>query len=809
VLQRAVQRGLFQARLAKALTAAFGRPVQVSQFRWVPWDPAGIEAENVTVGEFPAFGQEYFLRAERVVIHLRWDRLLRRQFQIAAMEFDRPSLNLVRVAGKWNVETWLGGSSSGHNSAENPAAVEQLEIHDGRINFKRGLDKLPFALIGVNGRVRLERSGRWMLHLQGAPMRAGVSLQDVGVVELSGEVGARSRRLLPLQVVLRWSDASISDLGRLLVGRDPGIRGRAALQARLEAQRGNWQFTVRADVRGLHRWDLAARPDNPAFLLQAQGSWDPATKTLRVASGELAAPQSQTQLSAQMHVGASGPEVFSLRLEPMTLSLADLLSFYRAFHPGVDEQVSASGWVRGAVHLSGWPPWPDRVQWSAQNLVLRGPALTFHVGSVSVSSRDSRGQLSIGGIQAQGMAGQLQLHGRFACPRDCRWSLVLQGHQQQISTLRSTATALGWPAAPWWEGLEGTGNVLARWQGRQAHVADWTAVFELQRAGWQVPALASPLSLQAVTVEARPRRLRIVLQNGHAFGTEWSGRLERRIVDSSSPWHFALYADHLSWTALRAGSETRPRVSWFERLFGKTSPENRSLLWLLHTNARGAVRIEHFQLAKAELQQLGGQVETGGGSLSVSRVQGRLAGGRLSGAVTLRPGGHALQWKLSFRGDALQLNALMQAFGAPARLKGTLSVAGSLSGDSADPRHSLSGKVRLSVLRLSDPRTDWLASLETGRPVPGSTLFARVQGSMVFKQGQVALGEWKLLAPGREWVAEGTAGLNPPGSFALHLSAVGPHRRSEHGSKPLEPMPFQVVGTVAPWRVALRPIRQR
>lgn len=809
VLQHALQRGFFHAKLTGALSEAFGRPVQVDRFRWVPWDANGIEAENVTVAEFPAFGQEYFLRAERVVIHFRWTSLLGRRFQATAVGLDRPSLNLVRAGGKWNVETWLGGLSSDRSSAEHTPPVERLEIHDGRINFKHGLDKLPFALIGVNGWVHRERPGRWTVHLQAAPMRAGVSLQDVGDLELSGEVGARSQRLFPLQVRLRWSDASISDLGRLLLGQDPGVRGRAALEAHLEAQPGNWQFTLRADARGLHRWDLPPRSDNPALLVQVKGTWDPATNVLRFASGQIEAPQSQARLSGEMHQAASGRWVPSLDFDPVTLSLADVLRAYRAFHPGVDEQVSASGWIHGGMRLSDWPLRPDDAQWSAQHLVLQGPGGVFQVRSLNVSSRDGRGKLSVEGIGPQGRPGELQLQGRFACPRDCKWTLTLQGHDQQVGALRSTATALGWPVAPWWRGLEGAGKVFAQWQGHETHVADWKAVFDLQQARWQVAALPSPITASGVKVQAAPHRLRIVLQRGRVFGAEWGGWLERRTGDSGSPWHFDLHADRLDWSALRAGTEMRTRRSWFERLFGASSPKDSALLWLRNTNARGSVRIAHFRFGKVELQQLRGEVRTGGSGLAISELQSRLGNGRLEGSFALTPRSDAVRWNLSFRGSGLQLDSLVPASGMPARLKGTLSVAGTLSADSTDPQRSLNGKLHLVVVQLADNHTDWLASLRSGRAVPGRTFFARAEGSLVFSQGQVMLRECELLAAGRRWVAEGTAALNPPGRFSLQLSVVSARGRGDHGPGALEPLPYQLAGTMVPWSVVLRPVGRR
>ena len=67
-----------------------------------------LDVDAVTIGEDPAFGNEYFLRAEHMTARLRWLGLLRGHFEFGTMSFTRPSLILVRNAdGHWNLEGWL------------------------------------------------------------------------------------------------------------------------------------------------------------------------------------------------------------------------------------------------------------------------------------------------------------------------------------------------------------------------------------------------------------------------------------------------------------------------------------------------------------------------------------------------------------------------------------------------------------------------------------------------------------------------------------------------------------------------------
>jgi len=102
---RAMRTGRVHRYLTARLESAFGRTVEVGQFDLRLSPSLRIEAQSVTVGEDPAFGHEYFLRAERVTAGLRWTGLLRGRFELNTFSFTRPSVTLVRNGeGRWNLE---------------------------------------------------------------------------------------------------------------------------------------------------------------------------------------------------------------------------------------------------------------------------------------------------------------------------------------------------------------------------------------------------------------------------------------------------------------------------------------------------------------------------------------------------------------------------------------------------------------------------------------------------------------------------------------------------------------------------------
>src|SRR5712691_3233738 len=96
------------AYLVAHLERAFGRQVEVASFDARILPSLQLDANGVTVGEDPSFGQEYFLRAERLSAGLRWTGLLRGHFEFGTMSLGKPSLILVQNSeGRWNLERWL------------------------------------------------------------------------------------------------------------------------------------------------------------------------------------------------------------------------------------------------------------------------------------------------------------------------------------------------------------------------------------------------------------------------------------------------------------------------------------------------------------------------------------------------------------------------------------------------------------------------------------------------------------------------------------------------------------------------------
>ncbi len=310
--------------LVAHLESAFGRPVEVGRFSVQILPIPELDVEAVTIGEDPSFGKEYFLRAEHMTARLRWLGLLRGHFEFGTMSFSRPSLILVRNAdGHWNLERWLPpakpvagtGTSAAVSQprAETTYHLQKIDFDEGRINFKLGSEKRPFAFTGVSGTVEQVSSGRWHLQLEAQPWRSGVPLQSTGTLRVMGDVAGTSARLQPAQIRLHWDEVSLADLFRLVTGNDSGVRGQFALDGNASVGMGNpdtsastWRFALQARATQIHRWDLTERDDNPRVNVNVKGLWELAAGQARADELRVELPHSRLLGTATLQTSGVG-----------------------------------------------------------------------------------------------------------------------------------------------------------------------------------------------------------------------------------------------------------------------------------------------------------------------------------------------------------------------------------------------------------------------------------------------------------------------------------------------------------------------
>jgi hypothetical protein len=250
----------FKSQITQLIAQSLGRPVHLSsvQAHLLPWP--GFEISDLSVAEDPAYGAEPVLHASKVTASIRLLALFSGRVEIGKISVDEASLNLVRAGpGRWNLDSILrtaAAQTESSSGTRRPAPLPYLEATNSRINFKNGVEKLPFSLVNADLSLWQESPGEWRIRLRGQPARTDVSLylEETGVVRVEASMRRTpALRQMPLHLDVDWQEAQLGQLARLITGSDPGWRGDLTGELHLDGTPDAAQVAMRLRASGVHR----------------------------------------------------------------------------------------------------------------------------------------------------------------------------------------------------------------------------------------------------------------------------------------------------------------------------------------------------------------------------------------------------------------------------------------------------------------------------------------------------------------------------------------------------------------------------
>jgi hypothetical protein len=793
--------------LVAQLERAFGRTVEVRHFNIVLLPSPVLDAEQVSIGEDPAFGNEYFLRAEHLTAGLRWSGLLRGHFEFGTLSLSRPSLILVRNdEGAWNLERWLPPAKStlgsgarfyGPRPQETPSnRLQKIDIEDGRINFKIGEEKLPFAFLGVSGSVEQISSGRWRLQLEAQPWRSGVTLQSTGTLLVRGDVAGTSARLQPAEVHLQWGKVSLADFFRLLRGRDYGVRGVFALDgtaksggggqiAGADMQPGDWTFSVQARAAQIHRWNLLQRSDNPAANVSLEGHWNAGVRN--ISAERLVVETAKSNLRGSVRFALNATPAWEVRVDSAGIQAADVLAWYRAFDSNVSNSIVAEQFFTGAITLRGWPLEVGDAAFSSRGGEVRIPGLDAPLRIGAFQGGRQRASLDVAPVRISYAApersegapltalalakrrsaaegkGTLEIGFTHDFTKHVG-GVSIDGRMENVEDVLRIMSALGRPMDRGWE-LSGPVSAELRYQwDNAAATRAWSGHVDMNKAALQVAGLNQPLQLNKARLDWHDGLRSASVTDVEGFGASWSGQLAQADVeaDGSAKWKFQLHANHLDAADLDRWMGPRARPGWLQRLLasllggGAATPAASDLL--RHVNAEGELRVDEFTLEKIKL----GQVRAIGAlhdlHLELRQADARCAGGRLRAKVRAvflpRP-----SYDVTTELDRVDLQQIPAPGNLPERFTGLASGTVHLTTQGVgrdELLQHLTGKGEIKLRDVEFHGWDVNASMTDGAPHEGASHWASGQGTFLVRDRGIVFPGLRLDGASEMTVLKGT-----------------------------------------------------
>lgn len=798
-----------RSRIIRSVSLAIGRPVDIGavKLRFLP-QPA-FDLENFVVYDDPAFGSEPMVRSSEVNAVLRVTSLLRGRLEIARLDLTEPSLNLVRnCEGRWNVEDLLERAAktpvapTGKAKGERRPAFPYIEASRGRVNFKLGPEKKPYALTDSNFAVWQDSENAWGIRLKAQPVRTDFNLSDTGLVKLTGTwQRAWTLRETPLKFDFQWDGAQLGQLTKLASGSDRGWRGAVRINATLAGEPADLGVTTDISVQDFRRYDIVS---GGSLRLAAHCNSKYTSLDRSFSSIACSAPVGSGGLSMSGELRGFNSSTYNLTLLAQDVPVQALVDMARQAKKNLPEDLVATGKLDANVRVyreeNGPPVWRGGGEILGANLSSPSNKTELALDTIPFSISSSNTQAESKNVRAK----KTQADSPPATHVDIGPFDLALGRPHP-------ATVSGWLSGSSYQ-LSVTGDAQVQQVLRVARIsglpspnvaAEGAAKLDLRIAGnWagfslqktlgrvqlndlraEVRGVNAPVEITSATVLLQADRVEVQNLAASLGESNWRGSLSLPrpcAAPGNCPIHFDLRADQISTVELsRLLNPNARKKPWYRSLSFSAKP---GVPYLATIHASGQLKANHVLIGKLSGMNLSANIALDEGQLRVSDLHGDILGGKHEGEwqadFTVKPP----VYKGSGTLDHVSLPEVARAM-HDGWVTGTASARYRLTSAGLSTRELLDSADATLIIDVHDGSLSHI-SLASGT---GPLQVRRLQAQIILQDGKFKIREGKLESPGSIYQLSGSASLGQ----ILDVKLV---RDSSHG--------FSITGTVAEPRVA-------
>jgi hypothetical protein len=813
-----------KARIANSIGRAVARPVEIGsvQLRFLP---PGFDLENLVVDEDPSFGAEPMLRATEATARVRLISLLRGRLDVSRLELTEPSLNLVRRAdGRWNLEELLEHMArtptapTAKSKSEIKLGFPYIEASSGRINFKFGAEKKPYALLDADFALWQESENEWGVRLKAQPLRTDTDLNNAGVVLVNGTwQRAPNLRNTPLQFSLEWSRAPLGQLTKLISRNDMGWRGEVRLDATLNGTPAGLQIGADASIDDFHRYDISSMGGGMRLQMHCDGNFSSVEQMVHQIFCSL--PAGNGMISLHGDAGLPGAHRVDLSLELENVPMTAVAQLARRAKKNLSADLVATGGVQGDFVARedeksvGGPEFEGQGEITDLRLQSASNGVDLSAGTVPfvlVSGKGKRSKPSYLTDPFVEAANGLRIeYGPFpvalgkGLPAEARgwfgpsgYALMLHG-EGEISHTLPLASMVGLPAInAKAEGIAQMDLVVAgSWTNRLSQDASGfsapqvTGKVQLHNVRASIRGTSAPIEISSAELVLSPDEARIDKLNARAGNARWTGfvSLPRGCgVPGACVASFELNTDKVALNGLH--NWLRPPSAerhWYQVLPSNSPPAS----FLQNLRATGKVSAGRMLIHNVAADRVSASLTLEQGKLDISDLRADVLGGK-----------HQGNWQIDFAAGPT-------VYSGNGTLK-TISL-----GQVADAMHDpwISGAASASYrVKASgaDPAALW-------KSAEGALQFDISDGALLHvvlsSDGlPLRIGDWRGRAQLRDGKLEIEKGelTSPSGTYEISGTALGrglDFKLSQSGDPavPASAIVYSVTGTLAEPHVAV------
>ncbi|MBM3760300.1 MAG: AsmA family protein [Acidobacteria bacterium] len=584
--------GFVRQALQNSLEVALSRSVRIegkTRLRVLP-TPA-ILADDVAIGEDPAFSLEPFAYVTTLEVSPGLWALLNGRIEATRIRLTEPSVNLMRTATGWNIQSLVS------KKLRSP----ELEVRNGRLNFKQGYSKSPFyltnALLDLSA---VSAQGDARLYFSAEPARTDRGPQGFGAFNLRGSIHMPATGAPTLDFDVELEPSSIHAFNFFFGARGVDFAGKLSGKARVKGPWDQAELKASLQFEGLepqsflpfvgksNQLSLAGNLDIPGQRL-----------SLDTVGGDLLRVRMRAREFFQSPKGG-------LLVELRQVELAKLLELGREASAKVPNVMSAEGKFNGVIGYS----WPSAEDVPARGMIWFSDARLelpeqprLEIASASVVVEGSRWILSPAEIRV----GESQT-AAVGAEWNARNGALRLDVATQLLSVKGLNTGLGL--------LLQASNLplLSRaqggsWQGTLQYLrtedsdpGQWSGRLMVRNLNVELDGTGEPLEVSTASIQFDPNRIAIRKMRAAWDSTEVEGEVTYSPMGNGpAELNLTIAEASASSIARLLSAGQRPRAGLLEkmRLRRSAMPD-----WLKSRNAIGQLKIKTLQFANGDFQPM-------------------------------------------------------------------------------------------------------------------------------------------------------------------------------------------------------------
>jgi hypothetical protein len=613
-----------------ALESALNRPVHIGAVHLNLFTGPGFTVDDVVIDDDPAAGIEPFAYVESMRARIGFASIFTGKLTFSSLRLDAPSVNLVKMqSGPWNIQRLLDRTSQ--TNAAHRHAVPDIQIREGRLNFKFGDTKSVFYINGADLDIYPNESGDVVVRFSGAPARTDRGWQAFGLLTARGMLRSGPGGEDRLNLGVHLERTAISELVRLFNARDMGVHGFTVANARLAGPLSHLEIAGDLNITDIHRWDLMP-PKGEGWTLSYRGLLNMRSHNLDVetiaAEGQVAPVSIKLRLADYLSTPKWAAS-FTFR----DLPAASLVETARHMGAPFPEGVQVDGKVEGGIGYSN--DGGLQGQLLLRNASVKSPhAVSAEFASAQVLFNND--QISFGPADVQMGNGQAaEIEGEYALDNS-HAGLKITTRQLTIAEVQTSAErVISAPPIPLLEKLrQGTWKGWIAFEWKEDHAGVWTGEYELQNAVMEVPGLAAPLRFSTASVEMKGGGIQISRIRAHAGTVKLEGDY-RFDPDAGRPHRVRITIPELQLAELER--LMLPTLQRHEGFLARTFRLRKEALpkWLLEREVDGSIQVNNLLNGDSPIGEFRAHLVWDGPTILLSNVDCRLDTMRATGKMSV------------------------------------------------------------------------------------------------------------------------------------------------------------------------------